>query len=81
MNKNLLFAIDKNTEEVIVSESTKGSNKINFIERINSQENEILYHAVETLTSISKSANFDTAIFKAMDKVCQMIYNKQKETK
>jgi hypothetical protein len=81
MNKNLLFAIDKNTEEVIVSESTKGSNKINFIERINSQDNEILYHAVETLTSISKSANFDTATFKAMDKVCQMIYNKQKETK
>ena len=81
MNKNLLFAIDKNTEEVIVSESTKGSNKINFIERINSQDNEILYHAVETLTSISKSANFDIATFKAMDKVCQMIYNKQKETK
>ena len=81
MNNNLLFAIDKNTEEVIVSDSTKGSNKINFIESINSQENEILYHAVETLTSISKSANFDTTIFKAMDKVCQMIYNKQKEAK
>lgn len=81
MNNNLLFAIEKNTEEVIVSDSTKGSNKINFIERISIRDNEILYNAVETLTSISKSANFDTAIFKAMDKVCQMIYNKQKETK
>ena len=81
MNKNLLFAIDKNTEEVIVSESPKGSNKINFIERISIRDNEILYNAVETLTSISKSANFDAAIFKAIDKVCQMIYNKQKETK
>ena len=81
MNNNLLFAIDKNTEEVIVSDSTKGSNKINFIERVSIRDNEILYHAVETLTSISKSANFDTAIFKAMDKVCQMIYNKQKEAK
>ena len=81
MNNNLLFAIDKNTEEVIVSDSTKGSNKINFIERISIRDNEILYNAVETLTSISKSANFDTAIFKAMDKVCKMIYNKQKETK
>ena len=81
MNNNLLFAIDKNTEEVIVSESPKGSNKINFIERVSIRDNEILYNAVETLTSISKSANFDTAIFKAMDKVCQMIYNKQKEAK
>ena len=81
MNNNLLFAIDKNTEEVIVSDSTKGSNKINFIERVSIRDNEILYHAVETLTSISKSANFDTTIFKAMDKVCQMIYNKQKEAK
>jgi hypothetical protein len=81
MNNNLLFAIDKNTEEVIVSESPKGSNKINFIERISIRDNEILYNAVETLTSISKSANFDAAIFKVIDKVCQMIYNKQKETK
>ena len=81
MNNNLLFAIDKNTEEVIVSESPKGSNKINFIERVSFRDNEILYNAVESLTSISKSTNFDTAIFKAMDKVCQMIYNKQKEPK
>ena len=30
----MLFAIDTNKEEVIVSDSPKGSNKINFIERI-----------------------------------------------
>ena len=29
---NMLFAIDTNTEEVIVSDSPKGSNKVNFIE-------------------------------------------------
>ena len=73
---NLLFAIDQNTQEIIVSESPKGSNKINFIERIRLQENDMLFKAVSTLTSISKASDFDISIFKAMDKVCQMIYNK-----
>lgn len=80
MNTNLLFAIDMNTNEIIVSDSTKGSNKINFIERIGRQENGILYNAVVTLTSITNASNFDVSIFKAMDKVCQMMYNKHKET-
>jgi hypothetical protein len=73
---NLLFAIDQNTQEIIVSESPKGSNKINFIERIRRQENDMLFNAVSTLTSISKASDFDISIFKAMNKVCQMIYNK-----
>ena len=81
MNKDILFAIDTNTEEVIVSDSPKGSNKINFIERIGRQDNVILYNAVVTLTSLTNVSNFDTAIFKAMDKVCQMMYNKHKENK
>jgi len=76
MNKNLLFAVDTNTEEVIVSDSPKGSNKVNFIERIGRNDNEILYNAAVTLTSITKAAHFDVAIIKAMDKVCEMIYNK-----
>ena len=41
----------------------------------------MLYNAVQTLTSISKSSNFDMAIFKSMDKVCQMMYSKHKESK
>jgi hypothetical protein len=73
---SVLFAIDKNTEETLVSESQKGSNKIDFIERIPRLENEILYNAVVTLNSITTSPNLDVAIFKAMDKVCQAIYNK-----
>lgn len=79
MSNNLLFAIDIHTEEVIVSDSSKGSNKINFIERIHRRDNDILYNAVVTLTSITKSANFDTAVFKAMDKVCQLMYNSIKK--
>jgi protease II len=75
---NFLFAIDLTTEEVIVSESPKGSNKINFIERIARHENEILFNAVMTLTGITKAPNFDSALFKAMDKVCQMAYQKHK---
>jgi hypothetical protein len=80
MTKNILFAIDINTEEIIISESAKGSNKINFIERIRRQNNNILYDAVVTLKSITSACNFDISIFKAMDKVCQMIYSKHKET-
>ena len=79
MNKSLLFAIDINTQEVIVSGSSKGSNKINFIERIKLIDNDMLYNAVQTLTSITRSSGFDMAIFKSMDKVCQMMYNKHKE--
>jgi len=80
MSTNILFAIDTDTEEVIVSDSPKGSNKINFIERIKRQDNIILYNAVVTLTSLTKASNFDTTLFKAMDKVCQMIYSKHLET-
>ncbi|MBI5540528.1 MAG: hypothetical protein HY951_10755 [Bacteroidia bacterium] len=80
MNKNILFAIDITSEEIIVSDSPKGSKKINFIERIGRKDNDILYNAIITLTSITKTPNFDIAIFKAMDKVCQMIYEKHKET-
>jgi hypothetical protein len=74
-----LFAIDANTEEIIVSDSPKGSNKINLIERIKRNDNDMLYNAVLTLTSITNASNFDVSVFKAMDKVCQLIYNKHKE--
>lgn len=81
MKKTILFAIDLNTEEILVSESEKGSNKVNFIERIRCNENELLFDAVATLTKITNSTNFDVAIFKAMDKVCQMIYIQHSENK
>jgi len=81
MNKNYLFAIDEQTNEVIISESPKGSMKINFIERVGKKENEILFNAVVTLTSITKNAKFDASLFKAMDKVCQLIYSQNKEIK
>lgn len=80
MNSNFLFAVDSITEETIVSESPKGSNKVNYIERIGRKDNEILYNAVVTLTGITKASNFDAGIFKAMDKVCQMVYNKHSST-
>jgi hypothetical protein len=78
MSANNLFAIDPQTQEVIVSESPKGSSKINFIERISRQENELLYNAVTILTNISQAPDLDIPVFKAMDKVCQLIYGKGK---
>lgn len=76
--RNFLFAIDASTKEVIVSESPKKGTAVHFIERISRNDNYLLYSAVETLTAITHTANFDTSIFEAMDKVCQMIYNKNK---
>ena len=79
MNRSLLFAIDINTEEVIVSDSSNGYNKVNFIERIKRSDNDMFFNAVQTLTSIAKSSSFDAKIFKSMDKVCQMMYDKHIE--
>jgi len=81
MKKSFLFAIDPKTEEILVSASEKGSNKINFIERIQRQQNELLFQAVADLTSIAKANDFDMANFKAKDKVCQTTYNKHNEDK
>jgi hypothetical protein len=75
---DLLFAIDIDKEEIIVSESPKGTNRIDFVERVKRQDNGMLYQAVLTLTSISKSPDFDVKIFKAMDKICQMLYSNHK---
>ena len=80
MNMNYLFAVDITSDEIIVSDSSRGSNTINYIERIKRGENEAFFNAVLTLTSITKSPGFDMTIFKSMDKVCQMMYNKHKET-
>ncbi|MCL9769257.1 hypothetical protein NAT47_02410 [Flavobacterium sp. HXWNR69] len=81
MEKIFLFALDSNTQEVIVSDSSKGSNQINFIERIKQTDNELLYSAVQTLTLITKSPNFDISIFNSMEKICKSIYNKHKKLK
>jgi hypothetical protein len=77
MKKTLLFAIDVNTNEVIVSASQKGSMEIEFIERIPQSENELLFDAVSSMTKLTTSPKFDLALFKAMDKVCQMIYQSE----
>lgn len=70
-----LFAIDQQTDELIVSESPKGSTKIEFIERLKRTENETLYNAVLTLTGIASAPKLNASAFKAMDKVCQLLYD------
>jgi len=79
LNMSFLFAIDPKSEETIVSASQTGSNKIDFIERISRKENGVLFNAVVTLTSITNAPDFEIKIFKAMDKVCQLIYSKHKK--
>ena len=80
MKKTLLFAIDLTTNEVMVSESQKGSKEITFIERIPQRENELLFDAVSSMTKLITSPKFDVMLFKAMDKVCQLIYEKEKQS-
>jgi hypothetical protein len=79
MKKTYLFAIDLKTEETIVSASEKGSNQVNFIERIRRSDNELLFDSVAILTKIASAPNLDIVLFKAMDKVCQLVYNKHIE--
>ena len=80
MNTSFLFALDLKTEEIVVSESPKGSKQIHLVERIRRQDNGLLYDAVTILTNLTLAPDFDAAIFKAMDKVCQLLYNKQKKS-
>lgn len=73
-----LFALDETTNEVVVSESPKGSKSIKLVERVNRRNGELLFQAVSILTMISKSPNFDVKMFKAMDTLCQLIYKGEK---
>jgi hypothetical protein len=71
---NKLFAIDLENQDVIISESIKGSKMINQLERVARKDNELLYQAVKTLTLVSSTPMFDVKTFKAMDRVCQLVY-------
>ena len=66
MSKSLLFAIDNKKQEVVISNSKQGTKKINLIEHINKKDNDILFNAVNTLTSIAKSPHFDIKVFEVM---------------
>jgi hypothetical protein len=44
------------------------------VERVARKDNELLYQAVKTLTMVSNAPMFNVKLFKAMDKVCQLIY-------
>jgi hypothetical protein len=81
MTTEFMFAINPDSEEVLISESPQGSNQIQLIERVSRLQNELLFHAVVTLTCISQDPNLDLKLFKAMDKVCQMAYQKFKSDK
>jgi hypothetical protein len=76
---NKLFAIDEKTEEVIVSESPKGSKTIHFIERVAKKDNAELYDSVIKLTDMARAADFDLKEFKALDKTCQVLYRVHRE--
>lgn len=76
---NKLFAIDEKTEEVIVSESPKGSKTIHFIERVAKKDNAELYDSVIKLTDMARAADFDLKEFKALDKTCQGLYRVYRE--
>ncbi len=71
---NYLFAIDPQTEKIVVSNSSKRSFKIETVERIAKNNHAILFHAVSGLTLISREKEINIPLFKAMDAACQKIY-------
>ena len=46
MKTTILFALDLKTDEILISESEKGTNKVNLIERIQRNKNELLFDAI-----------------------------------
>lgn len=81
MKSEYLFAISPDNTEVLVSQSAPKSNAIESVERIAKADNEALFHSVSAMTVIAKSPLMDMAIFKATDKVCQLLYQKWMEEK
>jgi hypothetical protein len=79
MKKTILFAIDEPRAEILVSESAQGSNAIQPVARIPRNENPLLYDAVSLLTRITEAPDIDTAVFKAMDKVCELMWEKMRK--
>lgn len=78
MSHSLLFAIDKENQEVVISTSNDGSKKIENKDSIKKSENISLFNAVITLKSLIESDDLDIKVFKAMQKVCEMIYKNHK---
>ena len=80
MKQSLLFAIDKENEEVIISTTDDRSKNIYFKERIEKSADNSLFYAVKTLTSLTQSDNLDLKTFKATQKVCEMIYRNYQQS-
>ena len=58
----------------------KGRKIINATEpRIFRKDNEALYNAITTLTSLTNSTEFNAELYMSMDKICQMIYENHKK--
>lgn len=76
MKKTILFATDPQTNEILVSESASGRNTITPLARIPRAEHPLLFDAVDLLTRMTTSPQFDAAVFNALNKVCEMMYEK-----
>ena len=76
MKKTILFATDPQTNEILVSESAPGSNAITPLARIPRADHPLLFDAVDLLTRMTTSPQFDPAVFKALNKVCELMYEK-----
>ena len=77
VGNNCIYIDSKNQEYIGLLNNSKCYNIVKGVNKI--ENSEVLYNAVVTLTGITKTPNFDITIFKAMDKVCQMLYTKHKE--
>ena len=76
MKKTILFATDPQTNEILVSESAPGSNTIIPLARIPRADHPLLFDAANLLTQMTTSPLFDANVFKAMNKVCELMFEK-----
>lgn len=54
---------------------------MHFIQRVSRKQNELLHSTTYTFTAITQPSDFELFVFKAMDKVCQMMYTKNMKYK
>ena len=73
----LLFAIDPETEEVVISSSNNGSNDISSISRVSQDQNPELHAKVSELDKLVHSGDFSAKKFKDIHKQCADLWKRR----
>lgn len=70
----LLFALDPETKEAVISSSKNGSNDITSISRVSQDQNPELHAKISELDRLVHSGDFSAQKFKNIHKQCQKLW-------